>query len=159
MRTVFIFVAGLVAGAAAVGPSLAQVGRTHGLSHVGIAVANYDEAIAFYTGVLGLREAYTIRRPDGDPLLTYLQLNRDTFIELIPAQPGQTPGITHLGIEVGDIDAEIAAIRASGTDVADPGLTPANARFVRMTDREGVQIEVMELGPESLQRKAMDAWR
>lgn len=158
MRSLIVFVGGLVAGAVLVGPSLAQIGRTHGLNHVGISVANYEKAMAFYTGVLGLREAYTIRRPDGSPLLTYLQLNRDTFIELIPAQPGQTPGITHLGVEVGDIDAEVAAIRASGTEVADPGLTPANARFLRMTDLEGVQIEVMEFGPESLQRKAMDAW-
>jgi hypothetical protein len=38
-------------------------------------------------------------------------------------------------------------------------LTPANALFARMTDREGVQIEVMQFGPEALQRKALDAWR
>ena len=158
MRNVFVFTLGALAGAALIGPISAQVGRSHGLNHVGISVADYDEAMRFYTGTLGLSEAYTIRRPDGSALLTYLQLNRDTFIELIPAGPGQPTGITHFGVEVGDIDAEVAAIRASGIDVPDAGLTPANARFFRMRDRDGVQIEVMEFGPESLQRKAMEAW-
>jgi hypothetical protein len=38
--------------------------------------------------------------------------------------------------------------------VADPGLTPSKARFVRITDPMGVQIEIMQFGPDSLQRKA-----
>jgi hypothetical protein len=28
-----------------------------------------------------------------------------------------------------------------------------------MTDLDGAQVEVMEFGPESSQRKAMDAWK
>jgi len=92
-------------------------------------------------------------------LLTYLQLNRDTFIELIPAGPNQQAGITHFGVEYGSLDAAVARLRERGATVGDPGLTPARARFARLNDLGGVQIELMEFGPDSMQRRAMDSWK
>ncbi|HUL83560.1 MAG TPA: VOC family protein [Gammaproteobacteria bacterium] len=159
MKNVGLFAAGVLVGALLLLPSAAQNARVRGLNHVGIVVPDYEQALAYYKSKLGLREAYTIRRPDGSVQLTYLQLNRNTFVELIPAGPNQLPGITHFGIEVEDLDAEVAALRAAGLTVADPGLTPSKARFVRITDPMGVQIEIMQFGPDSLQRKAIDGWK
>ena len=159
MKNLAPFAAGVLVGALLLLPSAAQNARVHGLNHVGIVVPDYDRALAYYTGKLGLREAYTVRRPDGSVQLTYLQLNRNTFVELIPASPTQPPGITHFGIEVADLDNEVAALRAAGLTVADPALTPSKARFVRINDPMGVQIEIMQLGPDSLQRKAIDGWK
>jgi len=159
MKNVGLFLAGVLVGALLLMPSAAQNARVHGLNHVGMVVPDYEQALAYYTGKLGFREAYTIRRPDGSVQLTYLQLNRNTFIELIPAGPSQPPGITHFGIEVEDLDAEVAALRAAGLTVADPGLTPSKARFVRINDPLGAQIEIMQFGPDSLQRKAIDRWK
>lgn len=161
MRGAALFVAGLVAGAALSGVAIAQsgAGPVRGVNHVGINVANYDQALAFYTKTLGIREAYTIRNADGSPRLTYLQLSRDTFIELIPAAANQPKGLTHIGLEVDDVDAAVARFRQAGVTAADPGLTPAKARFTRIADRDGVQLEVMQFGPDSLQRKAIAAWK
>jgi hypothetical protein len=50
-------------------------------------------------------------------------------------------------------------MRQQGATVADPGLTPGKALFTRLRDLDDVSIEAMEFGPESMQRKAMDAWR
>ena len=86
-------------------------------------------------------------------------LIRETFLELIPAGPNQPTGVTHFGIEVDDIAATVADLRGRGVTAANPGLTPAKADYTRITDRDGVQIEVMQFGPESLQRKAIDAWK
>jgi catechol 2,3-dioxygenase-like lactoylglutathione lyase family enzyme len=158
MRSASLFAAGVCVGALLTQGGLAQEVERHGLNHVGLVVEDHDAALDFYTRTMGLREAYTVRRPDGRPLLTYLQLNRETFVELIPAAPGQPAGITHFGVEVDDIDDAVARMRRAGATVADPGVTPARARFTRMVDPDGVQIEVLELGPESLQRQAMDAW-
>lgn len=127
------------------------------LNHIGIVVDDYERAYAFYTGSLGLKEAYTVER-DGAPLLTYLQLNRETFVELIPARGNQPTGVTHFGMEVADIDAAVEQLRAAGMTVPEPGLTPANARFVRIRDPGDVEIEVMEFGPESSQYRAMRDW-
>lgn len=149
---------GLVSGGALVQLVSAQGQQFERLNHVGMVVDNYDEALDFYRNEMGYREAYTVRNADGSPLLTYLQLSRETFLELIPATEGQTTGITHFGVEVADIDSRIADLRRRGATVDDPAMTPANARFVRMRDASGFGIEVMEFGPQARQRQAMDAW-
>jgi catechol 2,3-dioxygenase-like lactoylglutathione lyase family enzyme len=129
------------------------------VNHVGINVANYDQALAFYTKTLGIREAYTLKNADGTPRLTYLQLSRDTFIELIPAAAGQPTGVTHIGLEVDDIDAAVARFRQAGLTPQNPALTPAKARYTNINDKDGVRLEVLQFGPDSLQRKAIDAWK
>jgi catechol 2,3-dioxygenase-like lactoylglutathione lyase family enzyme len=159
MRIFVSFVCGALVGAVLLQAVAAQTNRMSRLNHVGIVVDNYDEALEFYTGALGLRVAYTVPKPDGSPLLTYLQLNRETFIELIPVDPGQQTGITHFGIEFGDLESAVGRLREHRVTVADPGLTPAKALYTRIRDLDNVDIEIMEFGPEAAQRKAMDAWR
>lgn len=158
MKAVAIFCLGLIAGAVLIQIVSAQERGFERLNHVGMVVDNYDEALDFYTNKMGFREAYTVHNPDGSPLLTYLQLSRETFLELIPATGGVATGITHFGIEVDDIDAKVADLRRRGATIDDPAMTPANARFARMRDASGYRIEVMEFGPQARQRQAMEAW-
>jgi catechol 2,3-dioxygenase-like lactoylglutathione lyase family enzyme len=115
MKTIIAFMAGVALGATLYHPTVAQQSDTRALNHVGIVVENYDEAMRFYTEALGMREAYTVQRPDGAPLLTYLQLNRETFVELIPVTPqNPEPGISHFGMQVGDIHSAGTRHRLSG---------------------------------------------
>lgn len=159
MKGIALFVAGVCVGALLTQPGAAQDSRPRGLNHVGIAVKNYDETIAFYKSALGLREAYALKTADGGPLLTYLQISRDTFLEVLPATATTPPGITHFAIEYGDLRSAVTKMRANNVAAADPGLTPGKALFSRIRDLDGISIEVMEFGPESQQRKAMDAWK
>src|SRR5262245_49666694 len=108
MRGSVLFVCGLLAGIVSTQLGGAADGGVRGVNHVGIVVKNYADALAFYTKTMGFREAYTIKNDDGSVRLTYLQLSRNTFVELIPAAPNQATGITHFGIEVGDLRAEVA---------------------------------------------------
>jgi catechol 2,3-dioxygenase-like lactoylglutathione lyase family enzyme len=126
---------------------------------VGIAVKDFDAAMAYYTKTIGLREAYSLKQPDGRPLLTYLHVSRDTFLELQPATAALPPGLTHFAVEFGDLKSAVTRMRQQGATMADPGLTPGRALFTRLRDLDGVQIEAMEFGPESQQRKAMDAYK
>ena len=158
MRGIVLFAAGLLVGGLVTHSLSAQDARPRSLNHVGMVVADYPMAMDFYTKTMGFKEAYTMRRPDGSPILTYLQLSRDTFVELIPAAPGQQPGLTHFGVEYGSLDAAVAGLRQRGATVGDPGLTPAQARVSRINDVGGVQIELMEFGPASMQRKAIESW-
>jgi catechol 2,3-dioxygenase-like lactoylglutathione lyase family enzyme len=162
MRSAALFGAGLLVGAICVGVVTAQdaaKGSIRGVNHVGINVANYDQALAFYTKTLGIKEAYTLKNADGTVRLTYLQVSRDTFIELIPAAAGQPTGVTHIGIEVDDIDAAVARFRQAGLTAQNPAVTPAKARFTNINDKDGVRLEVLQFGPDSLQRKAIDSWK
>ena len=159
MKGSVLFLAGLLCGAVLLQAGVAQDRDRRGINHVGISTKNYDDALAFYRDTLGAKEAFTIRNPDGSVRLTYLQLSRDTFIELLPVAADQPSGVTHIGIETDDVDASIANLRAHGVAVADPTVGVSKARVGRITDPDGVAIEVMQMGPDSLQRQAVDAWK
>ena len=159
MKGSVLFLAGLLCGAVLVQVGVAQDRARRGVNHVGINTRNYDDALAFYRDTLGAKEAFTIRNPDGTVRLTYLQLSRDTFIELLPVAADQPAGVTHIGIETDDVEASIANLRSHGVTVADPTVGVSKARVGRITDRDGVAIEVMQIGPDSLQRQAVEAWK
>jgi lactoylglutathione lyase len=137
----------------------AQDGSRRGVNHIGISTQNYDASLAFYRDTLGAKEAFTIRNDDGTVRITYLQLSRDTFIELLPAAAGQPAGVAHIGIETGDVAASVANLRATGIAVDDPTVGVSRSHVARVRDPDGVQIEVMQMGPDSLQRQAIDAWK
>ena len=159
MRGPVWFLGGLVVGTALVQVSVAQDRARRGLNHIGIGTKNYDAALAFYKDTLGAKEAFTIRNPDGTVRITYLQVSRDTFIELLPVAADQPAGILHVGIETDDLGASIANLRGRGITVAEPTVGVSKARVARITDVDGVNIEVMQMGADSMQRQAIDAWR
>jgi len=159
MKSCAWFLGGLVVGAALVQTSIAQDRARRGLNHVAIGTKNYDAALAFYRDMLGAKEAFTIRNDDGTVRLTYLQLSRDTFVELLPVAADQPAGLLHLGIETDDLAVSITNLRERGMTVADPTVGVSRARVGRITDPDGIPIEVMQIGPDSMQRQAIEAWR
>jgi catechol 2,3-dioxygenase-like lactoylglutathione lyase family enzyme len=139
------------------GPSAPTLGLR--LNHVGIYAKDYDRSMNFYTKTVGLREAFTIRGNDGKPTLTYLQINRDTFLELAPASAERPAGLSHIGIWPEDLNATVAALRARGVNVADPRTGATKTTITNVTDPDGVRLELLDFLPGSLPRKAMDSWK
>ena len=159
MRGAVLFVAGIVVGAVMTQAAIAQDSRPRALSHVGIAVKDFNATIDYYTKTLGLREACSLKQADGSPLLTYLHVSRDTFLEVQPATASLPTGSRTSRSSTGDLKAAVARMRQQGATVADRGLTPGKALFSRLRDLDGVWIEIMEFGPESQQRRAMNTWK
>src|ERR1700681_139390 len=127
VRSATLFAAGIVVGGFLMQPSPAQQDKAQQnkstglrLNHVGIYAKDYDESMRFYTKTMGLREAFTIKDKDGKPTLTYLQINKDTFLELAPATGDRKPGLSHVGIWPLDLNATVAALRQRGAKVDDP---------------------------------------
>jgi lactoylglutathione lyase len=162
MRTSIVFVLGLLLGSA-MSTTLAQGNRLAGMdgvNHVGIYVENVDEAKAFYTQKMGFREAFTVRDDKGQPTLTYVQASPNTFIELQPSGAGRPVGISHVGLQVQDIRATIATLKQRGVTVEEqPRVSSTQSLIANVTGPGAVRIELSELRPESLQRKAIDSWK
>lgn len=130
------------------------------LNHVAIFVKNFDAEVAYYIKSMGFREAFAFREPNGAPILTYLQISRDTFLEIQPATAERPAGFSHVGIEMMDAKATVARLRRTGVKVSDA--TPSarsGALLTNEIDPEGIRSELLEFGPTSLQRKAMNAWK
>ena len=161
MRGLTLFVAGIALGSAML-PAVAQETSTAGLrlNHVGIAVKDFQESLNFYTKVMGFRVAYALPSPDGRPTTTFLQISRDTFIEMAPATEKLPAGLTHIGILTDDANASVAHLRQAGAnmpDVRSGGGT--GSRLSNTLDPNGIRLELVEQPSGSLMRKAMESWK
>jgi catechol 2,3-dioxygenase-like lactoylglutathione lyase family enzyme len=160
MRGLALFITGLVAGILLMQPGRAQQEKITGwrLNHVGVYAKDYNESLNFYTKTMGFREAFSVKDKDGKPTLTYLQINRDTFLELAPAND-RPVGISHAGIWVDDLKGTVAALRQRGAKVDDPRTSPTKAIITNVTAPDGVRLELVDITAESLHRKAIDSWK
>lgn len=159
MRTAIVFITGILIGVA-MESGLAQQGRIVGLNHVAISVADYKGAIDFYGRQMGFREAFSFREADGSPYLTYFQVNRDTFIEVMQETPARPAGCPHFGLEVEHLDSAIEQLKLRGVQVRAPSVSPrTGSRIALASAPGGVSIELLEFGSTSLHRKVIDAWK
>lgn len=156
-----LFAAGILIGVFLMLPASAQQSQGPGLrlNHVGIYVRDFDESMRFYTQTMGLREAFTIRDKDGKPALAYLQIARDTFLELAPATAERPVGLSHIGIWPESLSATIATLRQRGVNVGDPRTGSTRTSITNVADPNGVRLELVDFLPDSLPRKAIDAWK
>jgi lactoylglutathione lyase len=161
-RGLTLFVAGIVVGSFLISSGAAQETQTGGvrLNHVGIAVKDFQESLRFYTKVMGFRVAYALPSPDGKPTTTFLQINRDTFIEMAPASANLPAGLTHIGLLTDDANATVAQLRQAGATLADPRSGGATgSRLSNVTDPNGIRLEIVEQPSGSLMRKAIESWK
>lgn len=162
VRGLTLFGVGIVVGTFLMQPGSAQESRVAGLrlNHVGIAVRDFDESLNFYTKVMGFRIAFQTPGPVGRPATTYLQISRDTFLELAPASANLPAGITHIGIESPDVKTTVAELRQVGATLQDPRVG-GNSKAVlsNITDPSGIRLELIEITPDSLHKKAEESWK
>ncbi len=159
MRGFTLFAAGLAAGLAIQLTGAQSKNDSLKLNHVAVSVPDLDEGIKFYTRALGLKEAFTFRDSQGRPL-SYLQISRDTFLELQQAAPGRPPGFIHIGIEVENLRAVLPEFKRNGLQVQDPNESARTKALIsQATGQNGLSFELLEFGPDSLQRKVINAWK
>lgn len=134
---------------------------TH-IDHVGIAVADLDAAIQFYSDTLGMRlvhretnEAQGVEEAmmavgDSTSCIQLLcPLNPDTTIGKFLARSG--PGIQQMAYRVVDLEEVSATLRERGLRLLyeEPRTGTAGSRinFIHPKDAGGVLVELVEPGP------------
>jgi lactoylglutathione lyase len=136
-----------------------------GIGHAAITCQDIEKSLDFYTRILGLPEAFRMNRDDGSLWMVYLKTGSDDFIELFtdggdPAEvPQNASGFKHLCLWVDDIEATLRDLQAKGLDVDPEGARTGRSKCRQyfIADPDGVRIELMQLMPESLQAKAINA--
>ena len=160
MREFFLFVAGIVVGLA-VESAIAQSPNRGivGLNHVGVSVPNIDEAVAYYTKTMGFPEAFRQTDEKGQVTLVYVQISKNTFIELQPSNAQRPVGINHFGLHVENMAAATSMFKQRGANVSETRTSGTKAILSNITDPNGIRIELAELPPDSLHRQAMERWK
>ncbi|MEQ1946100.1 MAG: VOC family protein [Bryobacteraceae bacterium] len=171
-KRILFLVSAVMAGLVSAPFVSAQTGRpAYRLSVVGIAVKDYAKSQDFYSRKLGLHEAFKFTNQDGTRTTTYYQLSRDTFLEMQLAAGDVKPGFTHVHLAVDSVDAAIARLKQAGVPgaprngttpgtVTEAGMAmPSNVKNSNIVEPDGLRLELNELLPESLTKKAADSWR
>jgi methylmalonyl-CoA epimerase len=130
------------------------------LHHVGVLVADLDEALRFYHGVLGVARGEPRESAAFDIRAVLLDLG-DTHLEIFaPLTPDgpiartlarRGPGQHHLAYEVADLDVALEACRDAGIKLLDaaprPGLHEGwRVAFLHPRSCGGVLTELVETG-------------
>jgi catechol 2,3-dioxygenase-like lactoylglutathione lyase family enzyme len=160
MRGAMLFVAGLLVGVAVhVGLAQSAARNVVMMNHVGINVPNIDEAVSYYTQKMGYREAFRVFDDQKQPRLVYMQISKNTFLELNPANAQRPAGFTHYGLHVENVAEAVARFRKNGLTVSDVNRSDTKAVLANITDPYMGRIELAELPPDSLHYQAIERWK
>lgn len=135
--------------------------RILGVDHVGIAVADLDEAIAWYAATFGLvathtevneeqgvREAMLSAGDGGAAVQLLAPLRPESAIGKFLDRNG--PGLQQMAYRVADIEATSAALRSQGKRLLYPeprrGTAGSRINFLHPKDAGGVLVELVEPG-------------
>ena len=90
----------------------------------------------------------------------FLQINRDTFIEMAPASANLPAGLTHIGLLADDANAAIARLREAGATLPDARSGGATgSKLSNLKDPNGIRLEIVEQPSGSMMRKAIESWK
>ncbi|WNV74582.1 methylmalonyl-CoA epimerase [Geodermatophilus sp. DSM 44513] len=129
------------------------------VDHVGIAVSDLDEALAFYAQALGVHSVHEeVNEEQGVREAMLAVGDGDTRIQLLaPLTPESTiarfigrsgPGLQQLALRVTDAEAAAATLRERGLrllyDTPRRGTSGSRVNFVHPKDAGGVLVELVE---------------
>lgn len=125
------------------------------IAHIGVAVPNLEDALAFYRDVLGLAP-HPPEVADGADIVS-LSFGESEVELLAPRHPDgpiakflakRGPGIHHICYRVADLDAALAACRAAGYRLVDEvprrGAGGRRIAFVHPKATAGILLELTE---------------
>jgi methylmalonyl-CoA/ethylmalonyl-CoA epimerase len=127
------------------------------LDHIGIAVANAEEALRFYRDALGLE----IEAPEEVPsqhVRAHFIATGDAALELLEATDAESPiakylarrgpGLHHITLRVDDIAAALASLKSRGVRLIDetprPGARGSLVAFIHPASAHGVLVELKQ---------------
>ena len=127
------------------------------INHLGIATKGIDEALKFWGDALGLENVHTETVADQKVRVAMLPIG-ETRIELLEATSDDSPiakfvekrggGIHHIAVEVENIEASLAKLKAEGMRLIDEtprvGAENCLVAFVHPSSANGVLLELVQ---------------
>ena len=139
---------------------IAENGKILGLNHVGLRVTDFDQAANFYEDILGFPMTYRFVDDSGQPIFAYFQINKSTFIELLPANDDHPEGIDHYGLEAKNMESLISSFDNLGIRSTESNVSPfTRVNLAHAFDANGIYFELIEATEGSDLKRVMDEWK
>jgi catechol 2,3-dioxygenase-like lactoylglutathione lyase family enzyme len=124
--------------------------KTHGLTHVALAVRDPKRSLRFYQAVFGVLAVYE----SNDFVQAQTPDSRDVLVfERKPRQAGKGGGIAHFGFRLtrtADIKRASTAVRAAGGKIREHGEFIPGEPYVFFKDPDGYEVEIWYELPTSV---------
>lgn len=148
-------------------PKKGGIDMVTGIAHAAFNVKDMDKTVAFYENSLGFKKAFDIARPEtGEPWIVYVYAGGGQFIEFFYGATVDNPyrdekiGFFHICVAVDDIHAIWDRIVETGAPQDDAPKQGADHNWQCWThDPDGIKIELMQLDPESPQKKFIESMK
>jgi methylmalonyl-CoA epimerase len=129
------------------------------INHLGIATKGINEALSFWSEALGLENVHTETVEDQKVRVAMLPIG-ESRIELLEPISDDSPiskflekrggGIHHIAVDVDDIEATLAQLKAKGMRLIDEqpriGAEGCLVAFVHPSSANGVLLELVQTG-------------
>jgi catechol 2,3-dioxygenase-like lactoylglutathione lyase family enzyme len=116
--------------------------KTHGLTHVHLAVQDPDRSLRFYESVFGVREYYR----DAESIQVLGPGPHDVLaFDRSPKNAGTAGGIMHFGFRLTDpahVDVAVAEVERAGGKVLSRGEFSPGVPYANVADPDGYEIEI-----------------
>jgi catechol 2,3-dioxygenase-like lactoylglutathione lyase family enzyme len=116
--------------------------KTHGLTHIGLAVRDPDRSLKFYEQVFGVKESFRdessiqVQGPGPHDVIAF---ERDL------RAAGKAGGVTHFGFRLTtpkDIEKTVKEVKRAGGKILRRGEFAPGFPFVYVADPDGYEIEI-----------------
>ena len=121
-----------------------------GVAHLAVFVSDLPKARAFYEGLLGFEEPFTLPKPDGTVEIAFVKINDRQWIELFNRPSAGEGQLNHIAIYTDDADGMRDYLASQGVAVPErvaKGRT-GNKNFM-VKDPDGHNVEIVEYQPDS----------
>jgi len=116
--------------------------KTHGLTHIALAVSDPQRSLKFYQSVLGVVPVWE----SDDFIQAQTPGSRDVLVfERAPRKAGKAGGVAHFGFRLtkpADIEAAIQAVRGAGGTITDHGEFVPGEPYLFARDPDGYEFEI-----------------
>ncbi len=105
-------------------------------------VKDLEESVKFYRDVLGFKEGYHVKTPDGGAI-TIMNSEDGASVELIENK-NYDVGLYSIGTDVDDLDEAIKILKEKGYETTGPVIPTTVGRMAFVLDPNGVRICLIE---------------
>jgi catechol 2,3-dioxygenase-like lactoylglutathione lyase family enzyme len=115
--------------------------KTHGLTHIALAVKDPQRSFDFYRRVLGVVAVYT----QADFIQAQTPGSRDVIVFERGRHAGKSGGVSHFGFRLttaADLPVALRAIKAAGGTITSHGEFVPGEPYVFFKDPDGYEVEI-----------------
>ena len=122
------------------------------LAGVSFKVAELEKARQFYTGILGLEEAFLLKDAGGTIQSVFFKINDDQYLEFSPGAP-QNFQLDHVSLLTADLEKARAWLQERGISPGTVASSPDGNPYFAVKDPDQTEIRFVRYLPGSPQAK------